>query len=86
MALANTTMHMYSQIIISTEPLYQEILPKQELRTSLPQSKEVPQSTVMAENVFYQTSIHLQHQWKEDCYGIPSGRPKPSQSYLHFTQ
>ena len=69
---------------ISTEPLYQEILPKAELKSSLPQPKEIPYSVVTAENVFYQTSLHLQQQWKEDC--MPCGRPKPSQTFHYFEQ
>ena len=69
---------------MSTELLYQEILPKAELKSSLPQPKEIPHSVVTAENAFYQTSLHLQQQWKEDC--MPSGHPKPFQTFHHFEQ
>ena len=69
---------------ISTEPLYQEILPKAELKSSLPQPKESSHPVVTTENVFYQTTLHLQQQWKEDC--VPSGHPKPFQIFPHLKQ
>ena len=74
---------------ISSEPMYQEILPKAELMDSLSQPKEIPGSTVTAENDFYETVLHSQQlpQWKEDYDNVmPSGCPMPFQTFQHSEQ